>query len=1004
MRARLTSSHLVGRIGELAELELAYREAASGRSVLVLVRGESGIGKTRLLSELERRLGEQPEPPLVLRGEAVEHGGTELPYAPLLGALRERARARDPAFDALTPASRSQLATLLPAIAPAAAATPAPGDGSGQLRLFEALLELLQALADRRTLVLCLEDLHWADRSTRTFVAFLARSLPRAQIMLVLSYRSDELHRRHPLRPLIAELERIERTRRVELAPLDRAELFEALSDILGRPPEQELLERLQARSEGNPLYLEELLAAGLDGRGAAPESLRDAFLLRIERLSPSARAACRAIAVGQALGERILAQLVTTPRESLAEALREALSEQVLVAGADGRLRFRHELLRETLYEDLLPGERSDLHLALARALESGVGDGEEGELERAARIARHYAAAGEQPAALRASVRAALAARAARAHGEAGEMAERALELWPRVGEAERGLELDHVDLLALAADAHGIVGDHARREVLLRAALEQLGEGDPRRRAMLMDQLARALWSLNRGPEGIELAQQALGLLPDLPPNRERALLLAWLARTLALRGKLREATQAGQRALQAAAAVGDTLAEGEVLNTLGMVRMALGEEEAGVGDLRRAAELARARGDHESLATAQANLADLLLLRGRTREALDVGTAALRELPHGFHRSREWLELTVSEVALEAGETASARAHLKEASGAWVGVIRIFRLLRAADLALVEADEEGAARALAEAEPHVARSTEPQWIGLLGSTLGELHRRRGELAQGRAAVEHALGRLELCTDDVMRIARLSAIGARLEADFAQRGRDLREPAMARDALVRARLHLQRVRAAAQEGGPVERAWSLTGAAELGRARGRAEPQRWLAAAEAWEAIARPYQATYARWRAAEAHLERGARAEAAAQASVAALKARRIGAVWLAGEVSALIDRARLAPAVAAGEEDHERADAAASGRDGGGRTGASGDGSDPFGLTARERQVLALLAEGATNRQIGAALYMAEKTASVHVSRILAKLGVQTRTQAAAVAHRMHLAR
>jgi DNA-binding CsgD family transcriptional regulator len=986
MRARLTSSHLVGRIDELAELELAFHEASAGHAVLVLVRGESGIGKTRLLSELERRLALAPDPPLVLRGETVEHGGAELPYAPLLGALRPLVREHDTALDVLTPASRSQLAALLPALAPQAPGAPAPEDGSGQLRLFEALLELVQLLAERRPLVLCLEDLHWADRSTRTFLAFLARALRAERIMLVLSYRTDELHRRHPLRGLIAELERGERTRRLELEPLDRAELAEALGDILGRAPEAELLDRLQARSEGNPLYLEELLAAGLDGRGAAPESLRDAFLLRIERLSQPARVACRAIAVAQALEERMLERLTGMEREPLADALREALGEQVLIAGRDGRLRFRHALLRETLYEDLLPGERTELHLALARALEAGASDGEEGELERAARIARHYAAAGAQPSALRASVRAALAAGAARAHGEAAELAERALELWPRVPAAERELELDHVGLLVLAATAHGIVGDHARREVLLRAALEELGEEEPHRRAQLMDQLARALWSLNRGAEGVELAQRALELLPAEQPDPIRALLLAWLARTLVLRGKLREATDAGQRALRAAVAVGDTLAEGEVLNTLGMARIALGQEQVGVSDLRRAAELARTRADHESLGTALANLADLLALRGRTREALEIASGALEEVPGSFRRAHDWLALTASELALEAGEPQRARAHLEEVSGAWVGIIRIFRLLRAADLALMQGEEGAAADALREAEPHVARSSEPQWIGLLGSSLGELRRRAGELDSARAGVEDALGRLEVCTDDVMRIARLAAIGVRVEADFAQRGRDLREPAMSRDALARARLHVQRLRAAAQEGGPVERAWCLIGAAELTRARGRPDPRRWLAAASAWEEIERPYQAAYARWRAAEAHVERGERSEAAPLALSATRAARRIGAGWLAGEARALVERARLASVAVVHDDAGDAAEA------------------DPFGLTVRERQVLALIAEGATNRQIGLSLYMAEKTASVHVSRILAKLGVQTRTQAAAVAHRMHLTR
>jgi predicted ATPase len=278
--------------------------------------------------------------------------------------------------------------------------------------LFEALLELLDRLSERSPVVLILEDLHWADRSTRTFLAYLARNLRRERVLVILTYRSDELHRRHPLRPLLAELDRVERTRRLELEPLDRDELSEALTDILGEPPVAELLDRLHQRAEGNPLFTEELLAAGVDGRGAAPQSLRDAFILRIERLSPAAQRATRAIAVGRALPEPLIAELTGLSGEELQEALREAVAAQVLAPRSDEGLLFRHALLREAVYEDLLPGERSTLHIALAQALERQAAAGVDGGVEVAASIAAHYAAAGDQPAALSTSVRAAAAA----------------------------------------------------------------------------------------------------------------------------------------------------------------------------------------------------------------------------------------------------------------------------------------------------------------------------------------------------------------------------------------------------------------------------------------------------------------------------------------------------------------------------------------------------------------------------------------------------------------
>jgi DNA-binding CsgD family transcriptional regulator len=303
-----------------------------------------------------------------------------------------------------------------------------------------------------------------------------------------------------------------------------------------------------------------------------------------------------------------------------------------------------------------------------------------------------------------------------------------------------------------------------------------------------------------------------------------------------------------------------------------------------------------------------------------------------------------------------------------------------------------MALAEGDYDSAAQCLEALEEHVVGSSQPQWIGGYGTLLGELRRRRRDLTGAREAVAQALDRMEVCTDDVMRIARVTAVGACVEADIAQRARDLREKADERDAIARARIHVQRLRAAAQEGGAVERAWRAVGIAELARARGRSDPKLWAAAAAEWEAMGRPYPAAVTRWRAAEAHVERDEREPAADVAATALKAARELGARWLVEELTVLGDRARL---------DLERGAAADHPA-----PAPIGDGAaeDPFGLTARERQVLALVAEGATNRQIGTALYMAEKTASVHVSRILSKLGVRSRTQAAAVAHRLHLDR
>ena len=982
---KLTSNQFVGRSAELSELEQSAVVASAGEPVLVLLGGDSGVGKTRLVAELERRLHARDV--VVLRGEAVEQEDGELPYVALTSALRPLVRGRDPALDELSRGSRAQLAALLPGLDELDTRT-GGDDPSAQVRLFEALVELLDVLSDRQPVALILEDLHWADRSTRTFVSFLARSLRQEPVLVVLTYRSDEIHRRHPLRPLLTELERLDHVRRIQLEPFTRAELVEVLSDILDAPPRDALVHRLYQRSEGNALYTEELLAAGLDGRGPAPESLRDAFMLRIECLSPPAQQAARAIAVGVRLDQDALAEVTGIDRDTLQPALREAVTEHALTTDEDGRFQFRHALLREVLYDDLLPGERGELHLALARRLEARIAEGPGHEAQLAAALAGHYAAAGDQPAALRAAVQAALAARAVRAYGEAAELAERALELWPRVPGAAATIPLTLVDLLTLAASAHMTAGDRGRAEVLLDRALSEVdASAHPQLYAGLLAQLARVQWSLNRGVQGVETAQRALSLLPADESSRERAVLMAWLARTRFLRGRFRDAVPDGDAALAAAVEAGDRHAEGEVLNTLGMAHVALGSVDHGASLLKRAIEIAREEDDLDNLGYAYSNLADMLGLAGRTAEALAVAREGLEAVPRRMPRMHDWLMLTVADLAFEAGDWELMRAHLGP-SAAPGDRETIFRLELDAEVALGAGDHELAARRLEAAEPLEAASTEAQWIGWFGALQGELCRRNYDLLGARGTVEHALGRLEVCTDDVMSIARVSAIGSAIEADVARRAHDLRERAEERDAMARLRLHLTRLAAAAQEGGPVERAWQAVGKAHMARARTRNDPRLWRAAAGEWEAIERPYPAAIMRWREAEAAVESEKRAAAVEPALSALQTAERLGAGWLREEVKALAQRARLQLEQGAAETS-ENGDVA-------------GEDEEPFGLTPRERQVLALIAEGATNRQIGNALFMAEKTASVHVSRILGKLGVQTRTQAAAVAHRLHL--
>jgi ATP/maltotriose-dependent transcriptional regulator MalT len=976
MATRVTSTRLIGRAAELEELCAALDASAAGQPSLTLVAGESGVGKSRLASEVMQRAREQDV--RVLSGDCVELGEGELPYAPLVAALRRVAREGDEAFDQLPDSQLADLGTILPGLG---AGSREDGAAAEQVRVFEALLALLDAMSAERGLLLVIEDLHWADSSTRAFVRFLARTVCSERLLVLGTYRSDELHRRHPLRPLLAELARDPLARLLELDRLSRDEMVEQLEDILGNPADPGLVERLYTRSEGNPLFTEELLAVGLDGRGTLPPTLRDALMLRVERLPAAAQDVLRWLAC-QSLDDALLGELTGLASAELRDGLREAVGSQIAVAGSDGTYGFRHALLREVVYDDLLPGERAELHGAIARALEQRVErDGERAHIT--AEVAHHWLAAGDQPAALAASVRAAAAAERVNAFHEALSLRERALGLWDRVPDPEQLSKMDQVQLLMQAANAADVTGDAARQETLLKRALDLVDEqAEPRRAAAVLERLQRALWSLNRQEESVEVCNRALALLPDDDQSQERAALLVELSRARMLQSRFGEAIDEAREALGIARTIGDAGVEVRALNVVGTALGNQGNAEEGATALREALDTARAAGLAREVTAAYINLADVLHVNGHTADALAVAREGLEtSLPNT--RGHDWLSLNVVEFFFYLGRWDEAREQLPPQSRRRFGnQLFVWRMARAV-LALGAGDLDAARTDLEGMEPVARESTEPQFVGAYGWMRAELERRTGDLDRARAAVDDALDQIEYCSDDVARIAGVAAMGVRVEADAATLARDRREEEAEQAALRRAGEQLQRLELTAAAGGPVERAELASGRAEDSRAEGPDEPGLWAEAAEAWDGLDRPYRRLYAQWRQAEALVRAEDRAAAASVASEALRSARELGSAWLIEELESLAARARLrllGPAEPA----------------------ADGAGDEPFGLTPRELQVLALVSRGATNREIGSELHMAEKTASVHVSRILAKLDVRSRTEAAAVALRQGL--
>jgi DNA-binding CsgD family transcriptional regulator len=980
---RVWSSTFVGRSAELAALQDALEDAIDARPALVFVAGDSGVGKTRLLSEFAGRardLGAR-----ILAGDCIELGEGELPYAPIVAMLRPLAREHDPVLGEIPQFARSELTALLPELGGGASGGSRPVEDGDQGRLFEALLWLLERIGEATPAVLAIEDLHWADRATRAFLAFLGRNLASERLLVVATYRADELHRRHPVRPLLAELERLSVSRRIELPALTRAELALQLTSLLGTPPDEDLVERVFARSEGYPLFVEELVAANADGRGRLPTTLRDALMGRVERLPAPAQSVLGALAVGQRLDEELLAESTRLDEADLNLSLREAVASNILVIESDGRYRFRHALLREVVADDLLPGERRAIDLRLAQALEQRAErDGMTPYL--AAAIANHFASAGDRPAALRAAVRAADAAVYVHAYGQAAALFEHAVELFDQVPDAEEVAGIDRAELLARAAVDHKLEGNSSRQETLARAALAEVDEEvEPRRAARFLDILQDAQWHLGRGEESLATLERALSLVPSDDVSLERGTLLRSWALTMMLRGRNSEAVDAAREALGIAESLGAVRLGNRALNALGAALMNLGDVDTGAAALRESLEVAIREGFVSEQNSAYVNLGDALHLGGRLAEARALVEEGLaQERPGNW----VWLVILQGELAIEAGDWDRAEEIFGGLRRRPTGNGLVNLDLRRAELALGRGRHEEARELLDEAAQVGAGMDEPQFVGVLGALRAELERREGALESARRAASDTVARLLAGSEGDMRLARVSAVGTAVEADMAQRARDLGDQEGERVALERADGHVARTPAPADARLALEAAWSLVARAERSRAAGRADPSAYALAAGTWIELGRPYPAAVMRFRQAEALVEAGDRKAAVAAAREAHATAAALGAGWLRGEIEGLAARGRIRLADVPAAASPERGEAEV---------------EDPFGLTQRERQVLELVARGATNREIGEELFMAEKTASVHVSRILAKLGVRSRTEAAGLAHRLGLA-
>jgi DNA-binding CsgD family transcriptional regulator len=949
----------VGREAEIARLVAALEEAGQGRAPAIVVEGESGAGKTRLLREFAALAAERGA--TVLFGRCVDCGDAGPPYWPIIEALRSVSIAAEPGWAA----------------------------SDDRARFFEAVLDRLEDLGRHSPVALLVDDLHWADRSTRDLLGFLLANLAgEPGPLVVAAVRSEALVPGHPLVPLLAELRR---SRRAEFLPLDRlgrSDVAAQLTSILGQAPEPGLLEEIWRRSEGNPFYVEELLAAARSGHELT-STLQPILEARLGALSPDARAAAGAVAASVGpVPHRILAEAAGIPEPALLAGLRECVDRHVLVGDAGaGTYTFRHSLLREAAYADLLPGETMRLHSAYGRALRSQASAA----VADLAAVASHLYAAGEVEQALPAAVTAGEASEAAGGYAEAHLQYERALEL---AGGPDRGA------LAERAAEAAQLAGEPGRAVELVAIALEGARPEDASR---LQLALGRARWAAGDNDGALGAYDEAVRLLVD-PRTGEGVRALAAAAEARMLAGRYGESRRLAGEALALARRLALPHEEAEILGTLGVDLALLGDADAAMAALDQAVVAAQKAGRPRPLARAWLNRAQVLAgPLNRLEEAAQVAAgdlARLREL--GLGRSYgAILAATLANTLFRAGRWNDADPVIETAlADRPTGEAAIEVTLARCRLAVGRGQFAAAHADLERVDHSWTQAVAPRYQAPLLTLAAGLALWEGRTGDAREAVARALD-IVAGSDDSWLVAALLWHGIRAEGDGATRARALGDRLDAKTTADAAAALLDRARAL-QEGSapavrPVVAAYDALCRAEERRAGGADDPDIWAEAAGLWATLDQPYPSAYARYREAGAVLATTARsARAATTLREAHAAAVGLGAQPLQQAIEDLAGRARL---VLPRSDDGLPADRSAAAH-----VEAKGSPTPLDALTAREREVLALMADGRTNREIAAALYIAEKTASVHVSHILAKLGVRSRVQAVAVAHQVGVPR
>ncbi|MET0866172.1 MAG: AAA family ATPase [Nakamurella sp.] len=947
--------HPVGRALEIQRLSTAFRAIDVHRPATVLVRGEAGIGKSALVNHFA--LIAAADRFMVVRGFCAPISATVLPYAPIVGLVTELLRDVPDLVGSLSPEVQRGLWPLTGAV-------DITVTDRNATRLFAGFVELLVAASRHRKLLVIVEDLHWADPASIDLLSYTARTI-RAPVGLLLTERDAAKDG-----SVGAELSRAPWSTVVRLRPLDDGALQQLLAR-LDHPPDTERSASITAMAGGIP-FLAIHLAAHRDF-DATPASLPDALAATIDELPDAERWVLVLLAVIGRQADDILLRAAALPSREL-DAICRTLRKRNLISVSEEGIVFRHALIGESVLRSMLPGERRDAHAAAADAL-LAAGSGRDP--AQAGSLSYHLHGCGRHREALPHTVLAARRANAVWAFSAARTIYDRLRRWWPMVENATAAAGIGWDEVLRESASAAQWSGDP-------RAALDLLGQAaalenqTPITAAETQLAIGRALAAAGETNDALAAYRRSLAVLPPECVDPLRVTASAALAQALMLAGHSQEAISVAAEAESAAVSGGADRDRMHAVITGAAARAQLGEAEMAVGLLRDCQPEVRRLDDLELTLRCHSNLTFALGLLGRHDEAA-------RAAADGIQACKRYGDVTSLVTNLRNNQVsalvtvgrwdeavAAANDGLENVSNPGVA---LYLRTRIAEVELARGH-----RSAADAELTTAQALgveDPYAAAALGRLFAERALQDGDPRGALAAISPAVDALRR-RDDAVPLLLACWLALRAAADLAESdGARFIDPMLGttRDE------HLTLARAAADRSS-LDAAGVLlaTCEAEAARATAADTDEQWQQAAAGWQRQGEPYYRAYCLFRLAAQRLRAQARTAAAQALDESRWIAERLGAAPLSRRIQQLAtvgDLPVAQPASAGQAKPSSR--------------------PDPFGLTARERQVLELLTTGASNRKVARSLNISERTAGVHVSNILNKLGAKNRTEAARIA-------